>query len=81
MKDKTLVMWGTVEGWPQPQNLLGGPANLAAPDFWGGKHCEEPLETMNTLEFGDEARQEMARLWTASTWVLPNHRAPTVLSA
>lgn len=28
MKDKTLVIWETVEGWPQ--NLLGGPANLAA---------------------------------------------------
>lgn len=67
------MMWGTVEGWPQPQNLLGGPANLAAPDSWGGKHCEEPLETVNTLSL--EMRQ--GRRWLDYGQLLPGSSLTT----
>lgn len=67
------MMWGTVEGWPQPQNLLGGPANLAAPDSWEGKHCEEPLETVNTLSL--EMRQ--GRRWLDYGQLLPGSSLTT----
>lgn len=60
-------------GRPQPQNLLGGPANLAAPDSWGGEHCEEPLETLNTLSL--EMRQ--GRRWLDYGQLLPGSSLTT----